>query len=423
VQPFPAESPRFKADVLRAETLKKILYLSQDGALEPLGFSQVYRVVEGLGRRGLPYVLLSLEKPADLEDAPRVAELDERLRQAGVTWWREPYVTGGGGKAAARNVATLLRRTLAACALDGVGLIHARGYVPAMAAHAARRTLRVPYVFDARGYWVDERADEGQWFTSPARLAAARLVERNLYSGAAATVSLTQLQADDIAGGRFGPNRERPATCITTCADFDDFKLKDASRAPAEMRERLKGQLVLGLVGSINASYQTDKMIALARRVLHRRADAHLLVLSAQKDAYRERLRDVSPAQVSIERADHRAMPGWLGLIDWGLQLLTPERPAKRASMPTKLAEFLGTGVRPVHYGCNAEVDEWVRRTGSGIVLKDLSDASIEEAARTIVTQRLDRASIERAREIAAPHFSLASGVARYEELMRRTAL
>jgi hypothetical protein len=401
--------------------VKKILYLTLDGAMEPLGFSQVYRVVEGLGRRGLPYVLLSLEKPADLADTRRVTELDGRLREAGVTWWREPYAAGGGGQAAARNVATLLRRTLTACARRDVGLIHARGYVPGLAAHAARRTLRVPYVFDARGYWVDERIDEGQWFTSPARLAAGRLVERNLYSGAAATVSLTQLQADDIAGGRFGPNRDRPAVCITTCANFEDFKLKDASTAPPEMRERLKSKLVLGMVGSINASYQTERMIALARRVLARRADAHLLVLSAQRDAYREKLRDVNPAQVSIERADHRAMPGWLGLIDWGLQLLTPERPAKRASMPTKLAEFLATGVRPVHFGCNAEVDEWVRRTGSGVVLKDVSDASLDEAAGIIAAHKLDRPSIKRAREVATTHFSLASGVARYDELLRRT--
>jgi hypothetical protein len=401
--------------------VKKILYISLDGALEPLGFSQVYRVVEGLGRRGLPYVLLSLEKPADLADMGRVEELDERLRRAGVTWLRAPYVSGGGGRAAAQNVATLIRHAFVTCARGEVGLVHARGYVPGLAAHALRRTLRVPYVFDARGYWIDERVDEGQWFTTPPRLAAGRLVERNLYAGAAATVSLTQLQADDIASGRFGPNRDRPAVCITTCADFEDFKLKDTSTAPAEIRARLQGKLVLGLVGSINASYQTDKMIALAKRVLQKRADAHLLVLSAQKEAYRERLRDGNPAQVSIERADHRAMPGWLGLIDWGLQLLTPERAAKRASMPTKLAEFLATGVRPVHYGCNNEVDEWVRRTGSGLVLNDLGDAALDEAANAIATRSRDRASLERAREIAAPHFALASGVARYEELLRRT--
>ena len=38
----------------------RILYVTADGLLEPLGFSQVVRVVEGLVRRGLRYDILSL---------------------------------------------------------------------------------------------------------------------------------------------------------------------------------------------------------------------------------------------------------------------------------------------------------------------------------------------------------------------------
>lgn len=401
--------------------VKRLVYLTVDGALQPLGFSQIYRVVEGLGRRGFPYTLVSLERSRDLADHARVEALDARLQESGVEWRRDVYDDSGGGRAAAKNLTTLMRRTASLAARGDVRAIHARGYVAGFVANGARRLFRVPYVFDSRGYWIDERIDERQWFTTAQREAVARAVERRLFAEAAATVSLTQLQANDIAGGRFGDNGGRPAVCIPTCADFDDFQLKAPARiaeVPESIRARLDGKLVVGLVGSINASYLTDAMIDLARRVLERRPDAHLLVLTAQRDAYRVRLAGLDPARFTIEQADHRAMPGWLALIDWGLQLLAPERPAKRASMPTKLAEFFGSGVRPVHFGCNSEVDDWVRRTGSGVVLQRVDDRALDDAADAIARRGRDREGLATAREIAATHFSLTAGLDRYARLL-----
>jgi hypothetical protein len=45
-----------------------VLYLSFDGVLQPLTFSQVVRVVAGLSRRGIRYHLLSIEQAADLDE-------------------------------------------------------------------------------------------------------------------------------------------------------------------------------------------------------------------------------------------------------------------------------------------------------------------------------------------------------------------
>ena len=58
--------------------------------------------------------------------------------------------------------------------------------------------------------------------------------------------------------------------------------------------------------------------------------------------------------------------------------------------MPTKLAEFLATGVRPVQFGCNEEVSAWVRRTGSGLVLDEVSAAGLGRAADAIISTAPD---------------------------------
>ena len=63
-----------------------VLYLSYDGALDPLGQSQVVPYVTGLASAGFRMRLISFEKPESLQDSRRVGDLHESLRDVGVEW-------------------------------------------------------------------------------------------------------------------------------------------------------------------------------------------------------------------------------------------------------------------------------------------------------------------------------------------------
>ncbi|MBL8909916.1 MAG: glycosyltransferase [Archangium sp.] len=396
-----------------------LLYLTADGLLQPLGFSQVVRVVEGLARRGWEYDIFSLERGSDLRDERRVRELRLRLDAAGIGWRFAEYGEGGGGRTAFDN-----EQRLVSAAVDFKGRgIHARAYHSAVAALAAWVARRTPYLFDTRCYWFDERLEDGRWFTTPVRLGVARGIEHHLFSRAAGVVTLTELQADDVRGGRFGKPTQRSILCIPTCADFDDFRRRPLSEValPAEAKERLSGKRVIALIGSINRSYLVDESIDLVKRFLRLDARAHLLVLSAQQDEYRTRLKGVEAERFTITRANHDAMPQWLSLIEWGPLLLNPSSPAKRASMPTKLAEYFASGVRPIQFGCNSELGDWVRRTGSGVALNDVTAETLESTAQWMANTPSEEALRERARVTAEQHFSLATGIERYEQVLRAT--
>ena len=86
--------------------------------------------------------------------------------------------------------------------------------------------------------------------------------------------------------------------------------------------------------------------------------------------------------------------------------------------MPTKLAEFFASGVRPIQYGCNPEVAELVRASGAGVILEGLSEQHLEQAATEIVGQPLERGIVEEARRRMRPYFGLESGVAAYSEIL-----
>jgi hypothetical protein len=144
-----------------------------------------------------------------------------------------------------------------------------------------------------------------------------------------------------------------------------------------------------------------------------------LLVLSAQRRAYEEELQalGVPPGTYTLASVEHACMPEWLQWIDWGL-LLVPETAANRAKMPTKLAEFFATGVRPMFFGCNSDAARWAERAGSGHLMRSLDEQGCEVAVEAILDSAGELARLRAAREITAPHFSLASGLERYYRLV-----
>jgi glycosyltransferase involved in cell wall biosynthesis len=396
-----------------------VLYFTIDGVLEPIGQSQVLKPILELAARGVPYVLVSLERSADLSDGDRLTQTQALLSAAGVTWHWGKYRQSPGLIGVMGNLVRLWRIGARAAARHPITLYHARGPVPAA---LARFLPRRPLLFDFRGYVIDERIDAGRWFHNKLLLRVARRVERWVFDRAVAAVSLTELAASDVRAGRFGPWPDsKPVVVIPTCVDFDLFALpRNSGVIPHDIAQRLEGRLVVGFIGSLNASYRVSEALTLFAHLKRRRADAHLLGLTRQLEPLRVLLREhgVADGDFTLCAADPRSMPAWLSHVDWGLHLLE-QTEAKRASMPTKLAEFFASGVRPVHFGCNEEVTEWVERAGSGVVLASTQMAELERAAQIVAEAEREPEDLDRARRVTRSHFDLHSGVDRYEALLR----
>jgi glycosyltransferase involved in cell wall biosynthesis len=190
---------------------------------------------------------------------------------------------------------------------------------------------------------------------------------------------------------------------------------------PLEIARRLEGRLVIGYVGSVNHWYEARAALALFKNVRARRPDAILLGLCSQTDELSALVQEsgIAAHDALITSAPNSEMPAWLGAIRWGFLLLRPCF-AKRASMPTKLGEFFASGVRPISHGCNVEVDQWVDRAGSGVVVSGLDDAALAAAAELIAAADSDPEALQRARERTRPHFGLEQAVDRYAALYDR---
>src|SRR5262245_61586455 len=63
-----------------------VLYISYDGALDPLGLSQILPYLEGLSRRGHVFDLVTFEKPERFGRVSDRESMEARLAASGIRW-------------------------------------------------------------------------------------------------------------------------------------------------------------------------------------------------------------------------------------------------------------------------------------------------------------------------------------------------
>ncbi len=389
-----------------------VLYFSYSGALDPLGSSQVLPYVCGLADLGYRMRLVSFEKVASLKKSGRVHALAGELEARGVEWVplryhrRFPVVATGYDILKGGRIGRRLHRD------RPIRLLHARSY-PAglMASHVAKR-IGAPWIFDMRGFWVDERIEAGIWTARGPVTRAARLAERRLLADSAAVVQLTHKGAallGALAPEGFAPN----TTVIPTCVDMDKFR-------PSDDQERVRSQLgipggpVMIYVGSLSTWYLPDLTLRVGNEFA-RRTGGSFVVLTREVDFARARVEALGVNAI-VRAVEHHQVPVWLSAADVGLAFVRPD-PAKRASAPTKVGEYLACGLAVVAISGVGDLDtQFEGATVAHTFPADVESAQVVDLAIEMWTTP-DRST--QARALAKRYYDLKMGVERYASLYR----
>ncbi len=382
-----------------------ILYLSYDGVLEPLGQSQVLRYLERLVEH-YPIVLISFEKAKDWQAYEHREALRNHLHATGITWVPLTYHKAPSAVATAFDIFQGIAVGGWVVVRHRVRVVHARSYVPSVIALALKKMFGLKYVFDMRGFWVDERVDGGLWPRDGRLFRLAKWFERQFLLNADHVVSLTNAAGAAIEKFPYLAGRLPPISVIPTCADLDRF------RPQTTVRERF----VLGYVGSAGTWYEFDAAVAFFSELRRERSDARFLVINrAEQDYIRERLlaggvpRDAVEIQASNHSEVHRQMARMHAAVFF-------YKPAfsRLATAPTKLGEFLGCGLPCLSNRGVGDTAEVLEAGGVGVTISDFSTNSMREGLRALL-RLVDTPDIaERCALVAQRHFSLRDGVRKY---------
>jgi glycosyltransferase involved in cell wall biosynthesis len=398
-----------------------VLYISYDGVLEPLGESQVVSYLENLAADHA-IALLTFEKPEDLADEPRRLAMWRRLRNLNIAWVPQKYHKTPPVLSTAFDILEGILKARRICRRRKVRIIHARSYVPALMALGARSVTRAAFLFDMRGFWVDEKVEAGHWTRGGFLYRAGKWWEKRFYGAADAVVSLTAAGAAAISelGVQMKPGA--PVAVIPTCADLRRFSPGRKDPALLEALE-LGDARIIGCVGTMGNWYLRQEMIDALAYLAGNLENVRVLIVT--RDDHAALRADLQRAGVPAERlvitrAGFADMPRYVRLFDAGLFFIKPSF-SKRASAATKMAEFLGCGVPIIINDGVGDSGAIVRARQVGVVLPGpLEAGAVEGALPAVRAMMADPTMAERCRSTALELFDLGVGAERYRELYRR---
>src|SRR3954452_55576 len=170
-----------------------VVYISYDGASEPLGRSQVISYLRLLASSA-EITLISFEKPGGAND-PVTARL---LQDAGIRWRTQSYHRKPPVLSTIWDVLAGVRALRSELRRRPADIVHVRSYVPALIAVLSGRRRSWSLLFDIRGFWVDERVDGRMWRRGGLLHRIGKRCERWFFREADAVVTLTHASVPQI---------------------------------------------------------------------------------------------------------------------------------------------------------------------------------------------------------------------------------
>jgi glycosyltransferase involved in cell wall biosynthesis len=401
---------------------RRVLFISYNGMLEPLGQTQVLPYLRELAQRGVKFTLLSFERDKAYTTAgqSQCAVLKDELRRQGIEWHWLRYHQRPSLPATAYDVLAGIRYASRLVERNRIKLVHARAHIPATIALALKRKFGIKMIFDVRGLMAEEYVDAGHWSKGGLRYRVTKTAERRIFAGADGVVTLTERIWPIISDWEGLQNRDVPHAVIPCCVNLSLFSFSEQERAKRRAELGLGDRFTLVCSGSLDGWYLTEEVADFFASVLRRRKDAHLLWLTMGS---RERVRQLmSKRGISEEHYCVRAvapgeMPAFLSAADVGLSFIK-RCFSKLASSPTKNAEYLACGLPIVINAGIGDSDRLAELSPVAVLLNEFNEQGFEKALSAIEKLIHEPHVKAAARAVAEQEFDVQTvGAERYARL------
>ncbi len=407
----------------------KVLFISYNGALEPLLQSQGISYLKGLSRKGVKCVLLSFEKPFKKKDVfkNKIGLMKKELRDSGIDWYWLRYHKYPTLPATLFDVFMGVLLSVYLVIVKRIDIIHARSTVPAAMGYLASRLTAKKFIFDERGLMAEEYVDGGMWKRGGFLYRVVLCFEKKLLVTADALVVLSEnIRAflTDTAYLTWGSSGKRKnITVIPCCVDIQKFNIQPSLTKRLSKKFGLSGKFVFLYTGSFGTWYLLDEMIdffSCAKTII---PQAHFLILTRlPKNTVTELWvkKGFLNKDLTVASVEFTDMPDYIKLANVGMFFIKPTF-SKTSSCPTKFAEYLACGLPVVINSGIGDTDSIVRDNNVGVVVESFDGETYLSAAVKIqgmVKEEKDIAT--RCYSVARDTFSLENGIEKYWQIYNK---
>ena len=396
----------------------RALYVCYFGIREPLVQTQVLPYLRELADGGVGVSLLTFEPAVKKHwNAEAIAEWKDRLQRQGIQWHLMAYHRRPTFPATLYDIAAGTWRAAAIARRERIGIFHGRSHVGATIAMLTARLCGGRAIFDMRGFLAEEYIESGRWRAEGYLPRLVKRAERWLCRSADGVVMLTERARDTLFDEASA--RARPIEVIPCCVDLSRFTASSLDRDRVRCELGVTGRVVCVYAGSLGGAYvpaETAAFVAAARAADPR---VFALVLTSSEPASIAGELDragLSARDYRLLNSPPEDVPRYLAAADVGLALARPGF-ARRATSPTKVAEYLAAGMPVIATIGIGDLDR-LQQAGVCVLLPRFDRAAFDDAFAAVQALRRDPDLGERCRREARTQYDLRTiGGPRYRRL------
>jgi len=400
--------------------VKHVLYLSYDGMTDPLGQSQVLPYLKALSKQGYLFHLISFEKPSRFSENQYL--IQKICTQNNIDWHPLVYTKRPPLISTIWDVMKMNSLSKKMHEKYQISMIHCRSYISALVALSFKKKYNIPFLFDMRGFWADERIDGKIWsLNNPIYKMVYRFFKKkevDFFVNSDHIVSLTSAGKIEISKWNIMFDAEDKISVIPCCVDTNMFNTENVSqkvkKGILEKLEIKESQYIMGYVGSIGTWYMLDEMLSFFNRYTKDKENPVFLFVTKENPGLimaAANKQGVDTKNIKIVSALHNEMPTYMSLFTCSIFFILPAY-SKKASSPTKQGELMSMGIPII---CNDGVGDT-----SDLIYKYSAGAVIP--SNEINTYELTDISFDKSKSMegAKSYFGLKSGVNTYTKIYKK---
>lgn len=386
----------------------RVLYFTYDGILEPLGQSQVFSYLSKLAKQHMVY-LISFEKKSDLKNKAIFEAMRLKMKNENIAWYPLTYHKHFSIISTTMDIFIGMILGSWIFFTKKIEILHARGYVVAVICLLIKKFTSAGFIFDMRGFWVDERVDGGLWHKDSWIYKIGKWFEKKFIVNADHIISLTDAGVNEIMNFNYIDRDKIKFSVIPTCTNLELFKHHNQN----------KSGLTVGYVGSVGVWYEFDAVIKAFQAIFLTNPSVNFLIVNRGDHKYiKERFiaSNIPVDHYTITSSTYENMPYLINKMNMAIFFIKPLF-SKKASAPTRLGEFLGCGIPCLSNEGIGDMTRLLEENKVGVAIKDFSSESIKVGVNRLILLAEDKEIQDRARNTSKKYFSLESGVEAYNSI------
>lgn len=389
----------------------KIMYVSYNGATEPLFQSQGMPYIMRASKSGYDFFLLTFELGKNTRKDDKVfLKMTDMFSKAGIFWSHLRFHRRPAFIAKTYDLLAGIFSSFVAVIKFRPDVIQARGIFSALIALPVSFAVRRPFIFDTRSNLSEAYAISGRWKRGGLASRLISMLERRCIKSSAAVIVETTDHRADVERFLSENNMKKPLEVIPCCVDLDRFK--DAGKA-----ERHGSEFVIAYLGSLSGWYclkETISFFAEMRRVV---PESKMIFLTKDDpEAILKYVREnaLPGDSVKIFSLTPDMVPDRLAASTAGIVFKYPNQ--RLSSFPVKVGEYLASGIPVIINKGMGDVEDFILSNRVGAIIDGFDNVALRKGVAEVLSLAGERDIRERCLS-AAEKLSARIGALKYMKI------